>query len=63
MMHPARPIDRLGATDQQFLGIAAAQRAGSPKGRWSIIATDRPARLTRAAVTCAAVPVPMTMTS
>src|SRR3984893_12968479 len=28
-MHPARPIDRLGPTDQHFLGIAAAQRAGS----------------------------------
>src|SRR5260370_40929139 len=28
-MHSARPIDRLSAAHQRFLGIAAAQRAGS----------------------------------
>src|SRR5579883_2975219 len=56
-MHPSRPIDCFGPADQHFLRIAAAQRASSPKGRWSIIATDWPARRTREETTCAAVPV------
>jgi hypothetical protein len=44
-----------------FLGSQPRSAQVPPNGRWSIIATERPAPRTRAAATCAAVPVPMTI--
>ena len=42
-MHSARPIGRFGSTDQHFLGIAAAQRAG-PAERAMVDHRHRPPR-------------------